>query len=900
MRKLLLGILFITNFAFASENTVRTIRVKVPLSFGTAKFEIHAKRKNINVAHLIEKILIEDSSKLLEYFKYIPRTTVHLMIDDLVDSANGAATVFPQNLIYLYNFPPTGDGHLSTSEDWWRILVLHELTHILHLDQTRGFPNFFRNIFGSVGKWNGITPRWFAEGIAVWAESEFTQNGRLRSSEVELELRRVIEEGHCRSLDCLDEPRAFPKGQLAYWMGGRFMQWLEKEKPQTIKCLVEGNSNSLPFFYNDAFIECTGKDAKLKFTEFLVAIQEEVQVQRRDLPSEKTSLNEIGRVDWQNGRAQVGDKLFLTGVEATEEEKDRLWEVDMIAGSIEEYRLPQYVERLMPGPQKLFLMFKRGQYFVDKKHWGVWDTQQKKLSKLSFSDNVDYLYEIDQELWALSWINGRWFLKKSSNQKDFKTVFEFPEFTSFKNPELEKQKDEIILTAKTYDFKTYDLREYVFKKDQDGKITENVLYQSNVPFNIAGKCDGDYFSSEHQSHQVAYISEKYFMDARLPDSLQKIKSCEDYQKWGLKKLPLKKSATTDVPQEYSGDKDHFYPHPSHFLPHWWMVGASFSGRYNYYKAETSIADPRDDHTFGLSHTYYTNLKANAPDVTYTNHQGLAQDLDLYTSLGYSKDYYRSSFASFNESNEMRFASMSLAHRFYQFLNYPSLIVQKQNRVDYFSKRQQTLYGVSENFMVLPNKSDDFVGPMEWFGQLAKYDLDRYPDYKNFQTKMQLKFRPTWQSAVTLQGSYGKNYKKDFSSGVMYAGGGAQTSGGGGNIHEFYGLDYADAYGDEIATTRTQFSLMTNRSYNLYHLFFIFPFYLKEVSLFGGYETLHANQIVIDEKIISKTNLESIHGGLRLNSTLGYFVPINVEFILASLLGSEHNSTFLLQVVSGGF
>ena len=110
--------------------------------------------------------------------------------------------------------------------------MLHELVHIIHMDQTRGVLKGLRTIFGAVGKLGGITPRWFTEGVATWAETNFTIGGRLRNKVLAMELKYLIlRDDFCNSIDCLDEPGEYPHGRNSYWMGAYFLKSLEISKP---------------------------------------------------------------------------------------------------------------------------------------------------------------------------------------------------------------------------------------------------------------------------------------------------------------------------------------------------------------------------------------------------------------------------------------------------------------------------------------------------------------------------------------------------------------------------------------------------------------------------------------------------------------------------------------------
>ena len=167
---------------FAKGVQLKTLYVEVPSNHGELKAEIHFDERDLEVALKAKKVVTEDLIKVINYFEYVPKHVVHINVDPYMRLTNGNATSFPTSTINLYNFPPNSDDHLIIMEDWLKGLIFHEYTHITHLDQTRGYLNFFRKIFGSVATIpTAVVPRWFTEGIAVWSESHLMNGGRLNN-----------------------------------------------------------------------------------------------------------------------------------------------------------------------------------------------------------------------------------------------------------------------------------------------------------------------------------------------------------------------------------------------------------------------------------------------------------------------------------------------------------------------------------------------------------------------------------------------------------------------------------------------------------------------------------------------------------------------------------------------
>ena len=77
-----------------------------------------------------------------------PRGRIELVLSDDADYANGFASVVPTNRIVLFTTPPIQNAGLRLNEDWIALVVTHELTHVFHLDRTRGIWSAAQRVFG--------------------------------------------------------------------------------------------------------------------------------------------------------------------------------------------------------------------------------------------------------------------------------------------------------------------------------------------------------------------------------------------------------------------------------------------------------------------------------------------------------------------------------------------------------------------------------------------------------------------------------------------------------------------------------------------------------------------------------------------------------------------------------
>lgn len=183
-----------------------------------------------------------------------PRGIIELVVSDDVDFSNGFTTTFPTNRIVVYAQPPVDEGSLRNYSDWMTLVVTHELTHVFHLDRSRGVWAALQHVFGR----NpyifpaAYEPRWMSEGIAVYYESHLTGSGRIYGSAHRALARAAASGGRSPSLAGLSTSRtAFPGGASVYIYGSLVMEELTREKgPGSVPGFIERSSGGLPFVYN--------------------------------------------------------------------------------------------------------------------------------------------------------------------------------------------------------------------------------------------------------------------------------------------------------------------------------------------------------------------------------------------------------------------------------------------------------------------------------------------------------------------------------------------------------------------------------------------------------------------------------------------------------------------------
>lgn len=178
-----------------------------------------------------------------------PRGKVDLVVADNVDYVNGYASAFPSNRIVIFAHPPIDAPEIRNYDDWSRLVVTHELTHVFHLDRADGIWGLGRKIFGRHPALfpNAYLPAWVVEGLAVYYESRITGAGRLEGSEHYMIARAAAEAGRVPRIDELSRSTSrFPGGEVVYAYGGQIFDYLSRTRgPETIPKFLDVSSRVL-------------------------------------------------------------------------------------------------------------------------------------------------------------------------------------------------------------------------------------------------------------------------------------------------------------------------------------------------------------------------------------------------------------------------------------------------------------------------------------------------------------------------------------------------------------------------------------------------------------------------------------------------------------------------------
>lgn len=184
-----------------------------------------------------------------------PGGKVDLVVSDNVDYVNGYATPFPSNRIVVFAHPPIDAPELRNYDDWLRLVITHELTHVFHLDRADGLWRLGRDILGRhpVLFPNNYLPSWVVEGLAVYYESRITGAGRLEGTEHYMIARAAAEANRVPRIGELSrETSRFPGGEVVYSYGSLILDYLSRTRgaDKIPKFVNETSRDIIPFFLN--------------------------------------------------------------------------------------------------------------------------------------------------------------------------------------------------------------------------------------------------------------------------------------------------------------------------------------------------------------------------------------------------------------------------------------------------------------------------------------------------------------------------------------------------------------------------------------------------------------------------------------------------------------------------
>ncbi len=875
----------------------RTHRFKLATKRGDVHFEIHGKERDIPYMVRVKEIVRQGAMPILDYFEYEPTTPIHFVLHDGYTIANGFATVWFKNVIGLFTHPPFGHGHLVTGEDYLKGLVLHELTHIVHMDQTRGFPAGVRAIFGSVGKWGGGVPRWFTEGLAVWAETKFTQGGRLRLKIFDYEVKsRLLDPNFCDRINCLDDPGIYPHGSTPYWMGSLFMQYLEDRRTGTIRCLVHENSDNVPFYLDDAFKKCTGSGAQLNFYAFRLYMLEKIRSENNALKAkigdtgQWLDLNKGGNIIFQHGLIPLNNQFIFTrsGEEFATTVRSNFQGREVSRRF--DFNVSQFGQ-VYNDHKKPYILLTGATRAAEERTRQIyrWNLRHNDVEKVATKAGGDYPFYLGDEtfgFWRYEFHN--WALYKVKNGVEEK-MLSMPVMEELSFPQYIARENKIF--ALVFDKRvknSYSIREINLKTKKT-----TIVAKSTSPYDYRGICRGRPIFGQKENlffknakgwqripatdNLVALYGSKHqtmrLYSSHPGEGLLTTSNCVDH----LKGQPLPILAKKEAKKPVQKMATESYPSLRHFTPRYWMLSYTGGSGENRLSAFTSVRDPRDHHHLSLKGNYFIDQEEYSPTVSY------GYDLFGYGVLiGYDKQYYSSTLSDL-ASLEMTYAGITKTKQLGEWSLSTGLNARQAKENDFLGKRKYRSYSLAAGLSLPRLFSDDFIQYAFLNGEYSREEVEGEKAFFVKGVHSKFGFRLAKNLYTHFQGRYSKSESDSLVNGAIF-GGGTQSMELI-NYHDFYGLGYKEAYGLEMASGRAQIEYEFMKRYSGPQFF---PILFKRFSLLAGMDYLKTDFALIraEGNFIINEALTSLHAGVRMKVTAFYFLPLEVDVLAVRLLDYE--------------
>jgi len=286
MRTLLLktvicfSLLFIT--AKAPAATAGTGSIKLPeTDLRQEWFQIESTHFRITYPASLKDLSITIAEEAEYVYKmlsawtgYYPPKKIDILLTGSSDAANGYTKYGPHGLyITLYTVHPYATFNKSIDEykNWYRHLLIHELSHYFHLDRTEGLPTIARHILGNIIYPNATTPLFVKEGFATYSETRNESGfGRGNSPYTDMYINTSVLQNDFPPLDrASNRSPVWPGSGNYYLFGVSFFNYLARQYgEENILHFNEMSARCTPFSWGIAFRREFGKSMHKMWDEW--------------------------------------------------------------------------------------------------------------------------------------------------------------------------------------------------------------------------------------------------------------------------------------------------------------------------------------------------------------------------------------------------------------------------------------------------------------------------------------------------------------------------------------------------------------------------------------------------------------------------------------------------------
>lgn len=227
------------------------------------------------VARRVATISDESVAIASAFLDSAPLDRVQVVLHDVTDVPNGFTQVVPYDLIDLRAVTPDSDSELGVTDEYLRLLIQHEMLHVVHLDTIHGLPRAVNLVIGKVWPPNLVQPRFVVEGLATYVETRFTGGGRLTSTQFHSEIVIAALAGDVWQLDDLSSySRRNPGGGAAYAYGAAFIEWLSGKYGSHIWSAIahDYGGTIIPYAMQRSIEAQTGRSLEDDYADFTAQV----------------------------------------------------------------------------------------------------------------------------------------------------------------------------------------------------------------------------------------------------------------------------------------------------------------------------------------------------------------------------------------------------------------------------------------------------------------------------------------------------------------------------------------------------------------------------------------------------------------------------------------------------
>ena len=216
--------------------------------------------------------------------------------------------------------PPDSFSSLADYTDWLELLIVHEYTHVLHLDKSSGLPKGLRNIFGRFLFLfpNLMQPPWVIEGLATYLETDNTKNiGRGQNSYYRMLMRMEVKNG-IKPISQVNQPLvSWPMNTSRYLYGVYFFNFVRDAygEKKVFELIENYSDNLVPFAINGNSRSVFGKSMNQLWEEFNQYLDKEFQPEiekiKRNALTEPELITHSGYFTSAPQISTNGDVYFL-------------------------------------------------------------------------------------------------------------------------------------------------------------------------------------------------------------------------------------------------------------------------------------------------------------------------------------------------------------------------------------------------------------------------------------------------------------------------------------------------------------------------------------------------------------------------------------------------------------